>query len=492
MGLINLGAGLSAFGGAIAETAGHLALEQQKSDLERQALTLSSQLASERQHQQNVESGLPLDVAAKRLSLGISQARYNDLYGGDAGPSAAIDGGAAQPPPTGTADATGTANAPALPPEPGAQATVTTAGTPPANPKRLTQTFQTLTSEGVRPLGMSEAAAKVLFFHEPEKYLAAVLDSYKTHDLRKEGEVIGRGGEGGGLTSLYTGDKTEPKTETREVNVGDEMKIAKFKDGEFVGYAKDNSGNEITAPRYKPPAATIAADDPRVNAWRRAVLAGNATMNQVSQAGGLRDAVAASLANATKDEYGPLAANRFSRASTAIISNFEKLPQYQLTANGLPYLQRIDAAMQTPGSVSDQDLLDSLTKLNTAGNAVTDAQVKLITDGKSFADMANTFANRFKNGGVLSPNQREQVQTIAKAIYANYQKGYQPVYDQVTKKLKESGIPEPFWSLPDLNNLAARAGFPNPGAASAPAAAGAESQTPPTITDLLNKYGPKQ
>jgi hypothetical protein len=113
--------------------------------------------------------------------------------------------------------------------------------------------------------------------------------------------------------------------------------------------------------------------------------------------------------------------------------------------------------MKTPGSVSDQDLLDSLTKLNTAGNAITDAQVSIITKGKSFSDMVSTFQNKFKTGGVLSNDQRNQIQTIAKAIYANYQKGYQPVYDQVTSQLKAAGIPEAFWTIPDLNKLSAQA-----------------------------------
>ncbi len=130
-----------------------------------------------------------------------------------------------------------------------------------------------------------------------------------------------------------------------------------------------------------------------------------------------------------------------------------KLPQYELTANGLPYLQRIDAALKIPGSVSDQDLLDSLTKLNTAGNAVTDAQVKIITDGKSFSDWANTIANKFRTGGVLSADQRKQIRDISNSIYANYKKGYQPVYDQATSQLKAAGIPEAFWTIPDLNKL---------------------------------------
>lgn len=194
--------------------------------------------------------------------------------------------------------------------------------------------------------------------------------------------------------------------------------------------------------------------------WMQAVQNGNSTIAQVPIA--LRTAVAHALNTATGPDgqggtYSPLAASRETLAASRIANNFIDLPQYQLTANGLPYLQRIDAALKTPGSVSDQDLLDSLTKLNTAGNAISDAQVKIITDGKSLSDIASTWANKLGNGGVLSNNQRNQIQSIAKAIYANYQKGYQPVYDQVTAQLKAAGIPQQFWTIPDLNNLSGKA-----------------------------------
>jgi hypothetical protein len=193
------------------------------------------------------------------------------------------------------------------------------------------------------------------------------------------------------------------------------------------------------------------ADEPNIASWRAAVLNGNATMVQVPAI--YRTAVANSLAGDPKGAYSPQAATRLTLASERITAPFKKLPQYDLTANGLPYLQRIDAAFKTPGSVSDQDLLDSLTKLNTAGNAVTEAQVGLILKGQSFSDWANTIKNKFKNGGVLSDNQRQQIKEIANSIYANYRKGYQPVYDRAVAQLRAAGIPEAFWTIPDLNTI---------------------------------------
>lgn len=194
-------------------------------------------------------------------------------------------------------------------------------------------------------------------------------------------------------------------------------------------------------------------------------LAGNTTsMSQVPAKN--RDEVAYLLNHQDQESFSPLAARRFTMAANAIVKPYMDLPQYSLTANGLPYLERIDAAIKVPGSVSDQDLLDSLTKLNTAGNAVTDAQVKLVTDGKSWSDSVGVWANHLGNGGVLSTNQREQIQKIAKNIYENYRKGYQPVYDKAVKQLTDSGIPKPFWVIPDLNELGAKAypeyfGVPN-------------------------------
>lgn len=247
-----------------------------------------------------------------------------------------------------------------------------------------------------------------------------------------------------------------------------------------AGMTPDAEAQQIRVDKAKAAATagTIQpADDPIVQSWVKNVLGGNATMQQVPAP--LRNSVSMAITDAPKEAYSPLAASRFSTASNRITSNFIKLPQFELTANGLPYLQRIDAAMKTPGSVSDQDLLDSLTKLNTAGNAITDAQVKIITDGKSFSDMAGTFANRFKNGGVLSENQRGQIQSIAKAIYANYKKGYQPVYDQVTKQLSDAGIPKAFWTIPDLNSLS------DQGTAGQRQAGGG------SIDDLVNQYKTK-
>ncbi len=217
-------------------------------------------------------------------------------------------------------------------------------------------------------------------------------------------------------------------------------------------------------------AATLDAD-PVIHSHVKNILSGNETMAQVPAA--IRNKVSVALQGADSGSYSPLAGSRLTLASSRITAPFTNMAAYKLTADGLPYLQRIDAASKHPGSVSDQDLLDSLTKLNTGGNAVTDAQVKLITDGKSFSDSISTWGNKLQNGGVLSDNQRKQIRQIANDIFANYRKGYQPVYEQAASQLKAAGIPEQFWTIPDLNKLnAGQADILAEKPASAPAKSG--------------------
>lgn len=149
----------------------------------------------------------------------------------------------------------------------------------------------------------------------------------------------------------------------------------------------------------------------------------------------------------------PIDISRLSLSATRIASQYIKSPIYEAVANGAIYLQRINAADQVPGSVSDEDLLDSLVKLNTGGNAVTDSQVRLITDGKSLADSINVWGQKLNKGGVLSPDQREQIKSLANKVYENYQKAYTPIYQQATSQLKSAGIPQSLWTIPDWNKL---------------------------------------
>ena len=151
----------------------------------------------------------------------------------------------------------------------------------------------------------------------------------------------------------------------------------------------------------------------------------------------------------------PLGDRRYIQASNSLIANYIAQPEYVLTQNALPYLLKIDAAMTVPGSVSDQELLDSFTKMSTAGGVITDAQVAVITGGRSLADVTDVYAKQLASGGVLSDAQRQQIYQLSQITFKNLQAGYQPIYDKATASLTNAGIPSQYWTLPDLNSLAA-------------------------------------
>jgi len=57
-------------------------------------------------------------------------------------------------------------------------------------------------------------------------------------------------------------------------------------------------------------------------------------------------------------------------------------------------------------------------------------------------------------GGILSDDQRQQLNTIANQVYAQYQKAYTPIYNQETAAFDEAGIDPSFSGMiPDLNSL---------------------------------------
>lgn len=193
-----------------------------------------------------------------------------------------------------------------------------------------------------------------------------------------------------------------------------------------------------------------------IQSWVQNIQNGNANLTNVPA--GLKNSVSQALASTAQTSYSPLASSRFTTAANRIVSNYISLPAYQLVSGGQVYLQRIAAAQQNPGSISDQDLLDSLTQLNKGGGQVSDAQISLVTNGQSFSDWADTLLNKLGNGGVLSDNQRQQISTIANNVYSNYLNLYQPIYQQATSQLSAAGIPQAFWTIPNLDALGASAG----------------------------------
>lgn len=148
-------------------------------------------------------------------------------------------------------------------------------------------------------------------------------------------------------------------------------------------------------------------------------------------------------------------AQRYTSAGNSIVKNYMSMPAYKIYANASPYLARIEAAASVPGSVSDNDILDSLIKLTTGGGQITEAQVATITGARSFADSANVLSKKISaQGGVLSDDQRKQAINLAQKVYAQYQKGYTPIRDAMYKAFDTSKIPQQYRDIiPDLNAL---------------------------------------
>lgn len=467
-------AGLSAMGGSLASTANAMILEKQRDALEMRKIQLANDLTAQREHTARAETGAPEEVETKRLGLRVERERQKLLYGddGSTAPPAASPGatssemddgstappqseGAAAPPdrtiPTGNPKAPGTLNS-LLPP-----------GMSPETARYMAI---------VDPKGFSELITK---WHEPQSSRTGNTITYYDPVQKKQVELYRNTNE---VRPFNAEDRQKFNLDAGDKGYVENGKPVLLRGQEALVQVSDGKGGTIWKTRedaVNQPGPKMdnvtATDDPIVQSHITNVLNGNETMQNVPAA--YKNAVSLGITNRPKNSFSPLAQQRLTLAASRIIQNYIKSPQFELTMNGLPYLQRIDAAAKVPGSVSDQDLLDSLTKLNTAGNAITDAQVKIITDGKSLSDTVGVMFNRLKNGGVLSDNQRQQIQDIAKGIYANYRKGFQPIYDEVTDKLRTADIPEQFWSLPNYSKLADQALAPSE------AAAGADIGAPP-------------
>lgn len=151
--------------------------------------------------------------------------------------------------------------------------------------------------------------------------------------------------------------------------------------------------------------------------------------------------------------YNALTIGRYNKAANAATSVLQKNPTFKNIIGSSAYLDRIEAAVKNPGSVGDQELLDAFTQLNTGGNRVTEAQVHLITNNQSLSDWFGKIGNKLSNGGALSAAQRNEIVDLSHEVYKNYQKSYKPLYDDAVKRLKEQGIPEQFWNIPNPDTL---------------------------------------
>ena len=195
---------------------------------------------------------------------------------------------------------------------------------------------------------------------------------------------------------------------------------------------------------------SISIDNPTVVAAGKAQLMGNPmTVPQIYKGAVDRYIVA------QKDAYTPAAQSKYIRNAQMLSANYMKLPEYQALASVRTPLNRIKAAVKAGHTaVSDQDMIDAMTQLSKASlqaRAVTDSQVKLITGYGSWSDMASRLMNRAGGrGGALSDQQRKDIVKLSSAIAKEYQNTYGAVYNDLSAKLEENGIPKKFWTIPDL------------------------------------------
>jgi hypothetical protein len=211
--------------------------------------------------------------------------------------------------------------------------------------------------------------------------------------------------------------------------------------------------------------------------------AGDLTTDQRNFANAQKDPAFDAFLNRQKPGSDALEIGRYTLAANRAVKPYMELPVYKLAAQAAPMLSRIERAYTIPGSVPDQELLDSVTKLNNAGGQVTEAQVNLVLKGQSLADQAATWQQYLAgSGGVLSPEQRKQLLDVAHAVVRGYHEMYKPIYTAATKAVKDRHIPDEYVSaIPDLDTLMAAGGVdPQTGLATAPAgaAAGAPAGAP--------------
>lgn len=160
------------------------------------------------------------------------------------------------------------------------------------------------------------------------------------------------------------------------------------------------------------------------------------------------------IANAPQYQGSALNTRRESMAATAAIKNYINLPIFQTLSGASQYLAKIEAAAQSPGSVTDIDLLDSYINLSKGSGQVTESQINGIEDGSSVSDNAQKLLQSVQNGGVLSSNQRSALESLTQQVYSNYQTLYQPVYVEAIQNMQKQGIPAAFWGqMPDLDQL---------------------------------------
>lgn len=151
----------------------------------------------------------------------------------------------------------------------------------------------------------------------------------------------------------------------------------------------------------------------------------------------------------------PLNKGRLSRNANTALKNYVGSTVYQQVSNAVSYLARVKAAMSNPGSISDTELADAIIKINTGGGQVTEAQIGTYFQGQSYADKFAIQGDKItEKGGVLSPQQRKDLSSLAQETFTNYETQYEQLYVQAGQNLLGQGIPLNYLAnIPDFTQL---------------------------------------
>ena len=104
-----------------------------------------------------------------------------------------------------------------------------------------------------------------------------------------------------------------------------------------------------------------------------------------------------------------------------------------------PIIDRLNAASKQTGPVSDQDVLDAITAVDTMGGRPTEQQIKTITEGMSWMDTLKVLQQKGGSGGVISPAVKKQMIDLATSVFNNYKTGYQQRIAYYNNLLKNKG-----------------------------------------------------
>jgi LysM repeat protein len=143
------------------------------------------------------------------------------------------------------------------------------------------------------------------------------------------------------------------------------------------------------------------------------------------------------------------------RANSIVGSTIKNDPTIKFYLSADPLISRVRGAMSGDGNaVSDQELLDAVTMLNTGGTRPTEAQVGIITHGQSYNDAIDVWKKKLGSGGVLSDANRQQLKDVAEATFTQLENSYKKRLDTYNRELKKAGIDYPILNLADVADIA--------------------------------------